>query len=164
MSPQPAMISSENQDRILKRYNEAIQYYWTAGKSNRKSFKLTRYLTVLLGALVTLVASLSSSQYLNKTWAAVFAILTPVLAALTAIVAGISQSFQWGAAWSDMAITATRLEGERDRVQAMKPDDIDAVKEMGILNDLVLGETQGFFQRIFGTGGPPKEAANVPGR
>jgi hypothetical protein len=158
MSPQPAVGPQDQQKRILQRYDIAIAYYWKSGKANKVRFKLTRYLTVILGALVTLVASLASSSYLSKGWATTLQIATPVLAALTAIVAGISQSFQWGAAWSDSAITATRLEAERDRVQELRPEAIDPVKEMEVLNDIVLSETQGFFQRIFGSGGPQKDA------
>ena len=40
--------------------------------------------------------------------------LTPLLAAGLAIVGGVSQTFQWGAAWSDMTMTATRLQKEQD--------------------------------------------------
>jgi hypothetical protein len=39
-----------------------------------------------------------------------------------AIVSGITQTFQWGAAWSDMVITASRLEKERDRIAVTPPD------------------------------------------
>ena len=88
-----------------------------------------------------------------------FAVLTPLLAASMAIVSGVSQSFQWGAAWSDMAITATRLEKERDRIAVTSPDQVDPIKEMATLDDLALSETQGFFQRLFGSGGQAKSQA-----
>ena len=76
-----------------------------------------------------------------------------------AIVSGVSQAFQWGAAWSDMVITATRLEKERDRVAVTPPDQLDTIKEMALVDDLVLAETQGFFQRLFGSGGQAKPQA-----
>jgi hypothetical protein len=106
---------------------------------------------------VTLVSSLQSAEFIkaaNLTTA--FAVLTPLLAACLAIVGGVSQAFQWGAAWSDMTMTATRLQKERDRVSVTKPAEIDAGKEMAVLDDLVLNETQGFFQRLFGSGGSGK--------
>jgi len=73
-----------------------------------------------------------------------------------AIVGGVSQSFQWEAAWSDMVITASRMEKERDRIAVTPSEQIDAVNELALLDDLVLNETQGFFQRLFGSGGPSK--------
>jgi hypothetical protein len=77
-----------------------------------------------------------------------------------AIVGGISQAFQWGAAWSDQVITATRLEKERDRIAVTPANQLDPVKEMQTLDDTVLAETQGFFQRLFGSGGPMKSEPN----
>lgn len=65
-----------------------------------------------------------------------------------------SQAFQWGAAWSDAVITATRLEKERDRITVVPLSQLDPVKEMALLDDLILAETQGFFQRPIGSGGP----------
>ncbi len=155
MAPEP-----DARDFILKRYQERINYYWGASKYNKRSYKLTRYLTVILGALVTLISSMSSADFVKGVkWVAVsFAVLTPLFAALMAIVGGFSQAFQWGAAWSDMVITATRLEKERDRIAVTPPAQLDPVKEMALLDDAVLTETQGFFQRLFGTGGPAKPA------
>ena len=158
------VINPDAQRLVLKRYDERIAYYWKASEYNKRSYKTIRYLTVVLGALVTLIASLSAANFIQTTkWVATtFAVLTPVLAACLAIVGGISQAFQWGAAWSDMVITATRLERERDRIAVSAPGDIDAVKEMAVLDDLVLTETQGFFQRLFGSGGPAKSATSAP--
>jgi hypothetical protein len=156
MAPQPAP-DSEVRTRILKRYDETIKYYWRQGTSNRRRYKWMRYLTVILGASVTLISSMSSSNFVTGAWVTVFAIATPVLAALTAILAGIGQSFQWGPAWADMTITATRLQRERDRLQELPANEIDGVKEVAILDDLVNNETQNFFQRIFGAGGSPKD-------
>jgi len=87
-------------------------------------------------------------------------VITPLLAALLAMSGGLSQAFQWGAAWSDMVITATRLEGERDRVAVTPVAQLDLVKEIALLDNLVLTETQGFFQRIFGSGGPAKSGGS----
>jgi hypothetical protein len=145
---------------ILDRFDQQIKYYWAASTANKRSYKMTRYLTVVMGALVTLIASLASANFVKNapTLDFTFAILTPVLAAALAIIGGISQAFQWGAAWSDMVITATRLEKERDRIAVTPVQQLDPVKEMGVLDDFVVSETEGFFQRLFGSGGPSKSA------
>jgi hypothetical protein len=149
---------------ILDRYDERIAYYWRMGRYNKRSYKTTRYLLIILGAVVTLISSLSSASFIKGGPLDVtFAVLTPLLAASMAIVSGVSQSFQWGAAWSDMAITATRLEKERDRIAVTSPDQVDPIKEMATLGDLALSETEGFFQRLFGPGGQAKSQATPTG-
>jgi len=136
--------------RLLDRYRERIEYYSRASQNNKRAYKTARYLTVVLGALVTLLASLSSAYFVRGTWLETgFNVLTPLLAAGLAIVGGFSQNFQWGAAWSDMRIAAERLEAERDRISATPPDQIDAVRELALLNKMVLDETRTFFH-LFG--------------
>jgi hypothetical protein len=152
------MTAVENSHTFVEeRYKAAIAYYWKASRNNKRWYKLTRILTIVLGATVTLIASLSSAKFVtgDPTWERFFALGTPILAAALAIVGGFSQTFQWGAAWQDMVMTAERLEKERDRFKVTKPEDRDLAKEVAILNDLVLTESQGFFYRIFGsTKGP----------
>ena len=139
------------QEKVLKRYSDRIAYYWRASRSNKRAYKVVRYLTIVFGAVVTLMASLSSAQFVQETpWETVFAIATPILAASLAIIGGISQTFQWGAAWRDMVVTATRLEYECDRLSVLPQGERDPVAEMETLNRIVLDETQGFFQRLFG--------------
>ena len=136
---------------MLDRYQERIQYYSKASQNNKRAYKTARYLAVVLGALVTLLASLSSAYFIRGTWLEIgFNILTPLLAAGLAIVGGFSQSFQWGAAWSDMRIAAERLETELDRISVTPPGQVDAVRELALLDEMVLDETRGFFQRLFG--------------
>ena len=159
--------TADIQKLVLDRYDENIAYYRTGSRYNKRAYKATRYLMILLGALVTMISSLSSADFIKARPAlsVTFAVLTPILAALMAIVGGVSQSFQWGAAWSDMVITATRLEKERDRIAVTPPNEIDPIKEMGLLDELVLKETQGFFQRLFGSGGPgTSEPKAIDGR
>ena len=160
----PAVNPPDPIQTVLDRYNHCIAYYWKASSYNKRSYKWSRYLTIVLGALVTLVASLSSANFIKSSAAitVVFEVLTPVLAAVMAIIAGFSQSFQWGAAWSDMVITATQMEKERDRVAVTPRPQIDPVKEMALLDGLIIDETQGFFQRLFGSGGPGKPAQQSP--
>ena len=149
-------ITGDAKSQVLARYDERIVYYWKASQNNKRSYKTTHYLLIFLGALVTLVSSLSSANFIQGQLAVVFAVTTPLLAASMAVVSGISQAFQWGPAWSDMVITATRLERERDRIAVTPTPEIDPIKEMVLLDDTVLAETQGFFQRLFGSGGPVK--------
>jgi len=91
-----------------KRYQDTINYYCSASNSNKRCYKLTRSLTFVFGALVTLVSSHSSSEiivessFLEK----IFALGTFVLAAILIIVAGLSQCFQWGSTWQNMVISA----------------------------------------------------------
>jgi Protein of unknown function (DUF4231) len=146
-------------NQVLERYDKRIEYYWKASKYNKRSYKSTRYLLIILGALVTLLSSLRSADFVKGPLSVWFAIATPLLAASMAIVGGISQAFQWGAAWSDQVITATRLEKQRDRIAVTPASQLDPVKEMQVLDDMVLAETQGFFQRLFGSGGPLKSEA-----
>lgn len=137
---------------VEERYQSAIDYYWKASRHNKRAYKTTRSLILILGAFVTLVTSLSSAEFITSSvlWDRFFTIGGPVLAAILTIVGGFSQTFQWGAAWNDMVMTAQRLEKERDRFLVTKPEERDLTKEVNILNDFVLDETEGFFQRILG--------------
>lgn len=154
----PAIHPSTEDDKkqVLARYDERIAYYWKASRYNKRYYKITRYLVIILGAAVTLVSSLTSAISIKGPLNVVAAIITPVLAACLAIVGGFSQAFQWGAAWSDQVITATRLEKQRHRISVTPPNELDAIAEMQQLDDMVISETQGFFQRLFGSGGPAK--------
>ena len=148
--------------RLLDRYQEQIQYYSKASQNNKRAYKTARYLTVVLGALVTLLASLSSAYFVRGTWLETgFAVLTPLLAAGLAIVGGVSQNFQWGAAWSDMRFAAERLETERDRISVTPPDQIDVVRELALLNEMVLAETRAFF-RLVGQIDNPRPIEGAP--
>lgn len=138
---------------INDRYAEAINYYWKASKNNKKWYKLTRSLTVIFGALVTLIASLSSSNLIKSTvFENYFIIATPIIAACLTIIAGFSQSFQWGSAWQNMVLTAQLLQKEYDRFLVTSHAEIDLAKEADVLNNFVLTETEGFFERMLGIG------------
>lgn len=151
--------NSEDMNKYVeKRYNDAIKYYWKASRHNKRAYKLTRSLTLILGAVVTLIASISSIEFVRDIpfWGYFIIIATPVLAAILAISGGFSQTFQWGAAWQDMIITAEQLQKECDRFIITKPEERDLAKEVSLLNDFVLAESQGFFQRMLGSAKPPK--------
>jgi hypothetical protein len=143
----------EMDKHINDRYVEAINYYWNASKSNKKWYKLTRSFTVILGALVTLIASLSSSNLIESTLLKdYFVIGTPIIAAGLTIIAGFSQSFQWGSAWQNMVLTAQLLQKEYDRYLVTIPAERDLVMEADILNKFLLKETESFFERMLGVG------------
>ena len=148
----PAEKQETMYEHVGKRYDEAIAYYWKASRSNKRTYKVTRILTLVFGAVVTLASSLSSASFISGSafWGRAFAIGTPLLAAALAFLGGFSQTFQWGAAWQDMVLTAERLQKERDRFMVTKPEDLNLPEEMSLLNDFVIEESQGFFERILG--------------
>lgn len=137
-------------DFLVEKYEKQIQYYWNASSKNKRSYKLYRSLTIILGALVTLIASLSSAEFIasDDTWRFIFAVGTPLVAVLLTIINGFAQSFHWGATWRDMVFSAQQLQKELDRVKAIPPDKRDAQKELETLNDLVINETKNFFRRV----------------
>lgn len=142
---------NEMDDYIQKRYSNAISYYWTSSKSNKRWYKLTRSLTVIFGALVTLVAALASSEiFAVSPWSEIFAIGTPVLAVLLTIIAGFSQGFQWGSAWQNMILTAEYLQKEFDKYLVTPLADRNYIEEAEKLNNFVINESEGFFERMLG--------------
>jgi hypothetical protein len=137
-------------DYVLQRYEQAISYYWHASRNNKRWYKWTRYLTVVLGAAVTLLASLSSSDLIAGVWKTMVGIGAPVVAAALTIATGLLSAFQWGAAWQEMVLTAERLERERDRIKVTPAS--SPAKDLDLLNTLVIAESAGFFGRIMGAG------------
>ena len=150
---------------VLDKYNNKISYYWGASRSNKNSYKRYRAWTVILGALVTLVSSISAAEFVQKPeWLRVaFAVATPVIAATLTVINGLGQNFHWGATWRDMVLNGTRLEKERDRFLATKPEDRDLVKELDRLNTIVLDETRNFFQRVLDSEVKPGKDQNGNG-
>jgi hypothetical protein len=47
-----------------------------------------------------------------------------------------------------MRIAAERLETERDRISATPPDQIDVVRELALLDAMVMDETRSFFRLV----------------
>ncbi len=144
---------------INERYIETIEYYWTASKNNKKWYKWTRSLTIIFGALVTLIASLSSSKMLpeNSVVGIFFTFGTPALAACLTIIAGFSQSFQWGSTWQNMVLTAQHVQKEYDKFLVTDPANRDYLREAEKLNEFIISESRGFFERMLGGGAPPKQ-------
>jgi len=117
---------------VLKRYENAIKYYWKSSSHNKKAYKQSRSLTITLGASVTLISSISSASFIsdNNSLSIFFAILTPIIAAILTIIGGFSNSFHWGATWRDMVLNAVRLEKERDIFLATNPQQRDIKQEL----------------------------------
>jgi hypothetical protein len=147
---------------IHEAYDNQINYYWKSSSHNKKSYKRYRTWTIILGGLVTLVASLTTAWFVtdNPPLETIFTVGTPLLAVTLTIISGLSQSFQWGATWRDMVINAQRLQLERDRFLATDPAQRDYLQEIQIINEMVLDETQTFFQRVLDSEVIPSR--NVP--
>ena len=147
---------NELDELIQKRYKAAIDYYWSASRSNRAWYKLTRSLSVIVGALVTLIASLASSKFIltSPLVETIFALGTPILAAILTIITGFSQSFQWGSTWQNMVLTAQQLQKEYDIYLVTPENERRYVDEADKLNNFVITESSGFFDRMLGGGKP----------
>ncbi len=137
-------------EALLERYADQIDWYWTNSSRQKKRFIYTRFTILVLGAVVTLVASLAAATFVegNSFWDTSFKILTPVLAAVLAVITGLTQTFQWGAAWREMNLAAMALEKERDRIRLTPAYKVDAVAEIERFNDLVIDETRRYFERV----------------
>lgn len=144
---------------VHQSYDKQIDWYWKASSSNKKNYKRFRFWTVVLGALVTLIASLATTEVItaNEVVGKVFTILTPVLAATLTIINALSQNFQWGATWRDMVVNATRLQREKNRFLATDLKKRNYRRELLLINNIVLEETQAFFKRILDTEAVPLE-------
>ena len=154
-----------NEQYVLNQYKSKIDYYWAASSSNKKAYKRFRTWSIVLGALVTFISSLSAAEFIQSLdWLRiVFAIATPVIAATLTVIGGLGQNFHWGATWRDMVVNATRLEKERDRFMATGPEKKDIEKELDTLNTIVLEETKNFFQRVLDSEVKPKETSTTSG-
>ncbi|MBC8503882.1 MAG: DUF4231 domain-containing protein [Chloroflexi bacterium] len=158
---QPPASTDEQIDQtyVLERYKDSIKYYWGASRHNKRAYRQSRSLAIILGALVTLISSLASASFIedHEVLNVIFSVATPIVAATLTIIGGFAQSFHWGATWRDMVINAERLEKERDRLLATKPEDLDLKNELEILNSLIIDETRSFFRRVLDSEIKPKD-------
>ena len=131
-------------------YDKQIDWYWNSSKFNRKNYKRYRYWTTVLGALVTVIASLATAEFVrsNTVLDRIFTLATPALAATLTIISGLSQNFQWGATWRDMVVNDQLLQRERDRFLSTDPKDRKYQEELNRINEIMLEETHTFFQRV----------------
>jgi len=159
----PSVKIEKMDEYVLNTYDSKIAYYWKASRSNKKNYKWYRSWTTILGALVTLIASLATADFITGIdWlGTTFIIATPLLAAALTIISGLSQNFQWGATWRDMVINAQRLEKERDRLLSTPEKNRDYQRELKILNEIILEETHAFFQRVLDSEVVPTATPNV---
>ncbi len=156
-----SLNSAELDAYVQGRYQVAIDYYRAASETNKRWYKLTRILTVVFGALVTLIAALSSSEFIvASSLEKVFALMTPVLAAALTIIAGFSQNFQWGSTWQNMILTSQKLQKEYDSYLVTPEPERDYSREVDKLNGFIISESEGFFDRMLGN---PKDANGCGG-
>ena len=150
---------------VLKQYESKINYYWAASSNNKKAYKRFRKWSIILGALVTFVSSISAAEFVQSVnWLRItFAVATPVIAATLTVIGGLGQNFHWGATWRDMVVNATRLEKERDRFMATSPEKKDIKGELDTLNSIILEETKNFFQRVLDSEVKPKDTSTTSG-
>lgn len=169
--PQETKLDGKIVDKnayVHSAYESALNYYRSARRKTKRSYKTYRFLSIFLGSLVTLISSLSVTSYVQDrpVVAGIFAVATPVIAATLSVITGLSQSFQWGSSWRDMSVHAQKITIERDRFLASEPETRDHVKELAILNNLLLNETESFFQRILdsqmGDRTPPSKNGEEP--
>lgn len=159
-SPSQETGGTMAREKVIERYENQIAYYWKRGKSHKQRFTAGRALTIILGAAVTLLATLTSAEFVTRsdTWDTILRIATPLVAATLAIIGGLSQSFEWGASWREMALAATRLEGELDRIETTPAADTDPREEIAFLDSIVLAESKSYFDRILGRSDPAEPA------
>lgn len=154
---------------VLEQYQGKIDYYWKASRSNKNAYKSYRAWSIILGASVTLISSISAAEFIQTIdgLRIVFAIATPIIAATLTIISGLGQNFHWGTTWRDMVINATRLEMERDRFRATRPEQWDFQKELNVMNSIILDETKSFFERVLDSEGkstkPSESSSNWNG-
>ena len=161
---QPVPSDNEMDQYVRKTYENTINYYRGASTSNKKNYKRYRSWTIILGALVTLIASLTTSRLITSyNWLETsFSVATPLLAATLTIINGLSQNFQWGATWRDMVVNSQRLQKEYDRYLASDIKDRNFQQELQTINDMMLEETQTFFQRVLDSSAAvPKSVVTV---
>ena len=142
-------LKTIDESYVLQQYKNKIDYYWAASRSNKNLYKRYRTWSVILGAAVTLISSISAAAFIQSVdgLRIGFAILTPLIAGTLTVINGLGQNFHWGATWRDMVVNATRLEMERDRFLAT-PQLRDCEKELATLNSIIFEETKSFFQRV----------------
>ena len=158
-------VKAIDEQYVLNQYKSKISYYWAASSNNKKAYKRFRTWSIVLGALVTFISSISAADFIQSLdWLRiVFAIATPIIAATLTVVGGLGQNFHWGATWRDMVVNATRLEMERDRFMAKSPEKRNLEEELDTLNTIVLEETKNFFQRVLDSEIRPKEPPTSSG-
>ena len=158
-------VKAIDEQYVLTQYKSKIDYYWAASSSNKKAYKRFRTWSIVLGALVTFVSSISAADFIQSfDWLRiVFAVATPIIAATLTVISGLGQNFHWGATWRDMVVNATRLEKERDRFLATNPEKRNFEKELDTLNTIILEETKNFFQRVLDSEVKPKEPDDSSG-
>jgi len=152
-SQDPENFEQNLAEYVSKTYDEIAQYYINATEENRKRYDIVRIWTIILGASVTLMASLSAADFIKNVnnLTTIFTITTAVLAAILTILNGLNQSFHWRENWGDLNIFAQRIKIERDRFLSTKPANRDYKKELVLLNTLILEQSTQITKGVLST-------------
>jgi hypothetical protein len=88
-------LKAIDEQYILKKYEERVNYYWKASRNNKNSYKRYRSWTIFLGSLVTLVSSISAAEFVQRPEGLriAFAVATPVIAATLTVISGWGKTF-----------------------------------------------------------------------
>ncbi len=143
---EPDAAPSEKDEHILKLYEDTISYYWQAAHSNEQKYRLSQSGTIILGALVTLSASLSAAEIVTSIpWLkTALTIATPVLAAILTIILAVGQQMGWDTAWRNAIANAERLENQRGEFLATDPAERNHKRELARFQKVTLDEAQAF--------------------
>jgi len=150
-----------DEEYVLNQYRYKIDYYWTASSNNKRAYKRYRAWPIILGALVTLITTMSTAEFVQSvpSLRILFAVTSALIAFMLTAMNGLGQNFHWGATWRDMVVNATRLELERDRFLSTVQNR-DCQQELATLNSIVLDETKNFFLRVLDSEIKPKDHAS----
>jgi len=138
------------EEHVLKKYREHISYNWKSGTKNKRIYQIYRILPIFLGAFLTFVTAISSTEYIssNQILRTTFAIGTPLLVVLLTISNELFKLSGWGENWRDHITTMFQLEKALDDYLASPPTQRDQRKELEKINNIALQATKKFFKRI----------------
>ena len=134
---------------IIKKYDSNILYYWSSARSNKNLFKSTRRWPITLGALISLLTTLSLASFIEEVEyiRIFFAVVIVMLATMQSYFNEVSRNQNWGESWQKMTIAALKLEKEKDRLLSSEPSSINIQAELMILHNLLINETETFFKK-----------------
>jgi len=158
-------LKTIDEQYVLNQYENKIYYYWRASVNNKRAYKRYRAWPIILGALVTLITTMSTAEFVQSvpSLRILFAVTSAIIAFMLTAMNGLGQNFHWGASWRSMVTNAVRLEKERDRFLATNPKNRNLKKELDLLNSIIEEETKDFFQKVLDSEVKPKEQNSSQG-
>jgi hypothetical protein len=145
-------IGSEfEDDYVVLRFKEKIDWYWKNAKYNKFWYKFLRGFIIIVGTLVTLVTTLlaaGNDEYVIFIPRNYLIFSAPILAALLTLLNTFSQNYRYGAAWKDMILNAEKLEKELDKYLLDSDRNSRKNNYLEQLHKYVIEETESFFERV----------------